>query len=69
MPIYEFRCTQCGHKFEELVFASQDVKDLHCPNCGAKNVNKLMSAFSSSMEAGSTPPCGSAPSCGSSGFS
>ena len=63
MPIYEFRCTQCGHKFEELVFATHDVEGLHCPNCGAKNVNKLMSAFSSSMEAGS------APSCGSSGFS
>jgi len=66
MPIFEFRCSKCNHVFEEFVFSSNvDTSKLECPQCGEKNVQKLMSAFSSSM--GSTG--GSrASSCGSSGF-
>ncbi len=40
MPIYEYGCRKCGHEFEELVF-SDDVPS--CPECGAKDVEKLMS--------------------------
>jgi putative FmdB family regulatory protein len=41
MPIYEYACTVCGHRFEEL----QEMKDApkeSCPQCG-KPVRRLMS--------------------------
>lgn len=42
MPIYEYRCQNCGHSFEQL----QKVTDklLHtCPECGKKQLIKLIS--------------------------
>jgi putative FmdB family regulatory protein len=67
MPIYEFKCKNCDHVFEELVFsASAGSDDIICPVCKEKNADKLMSAFSSSGT--SAIGSGSAPSCGPSGF-
>ncbi|MFN0179215.1 MAG: FmdB family zinc ribbon protein [Gemmatimonadales bacterium] len=40
MPIYEYRCDQCGKAFEELVFASTKVA---CPSCRATRVTKQLS--------------------------
>ncbi|HDH58052.1 MAG TPA: zinc ribbon domain-containing protein [Bacteroidetes bacterium] len=45
MPIYEFECTKCQNKFDELVRASVDIHDVVCPKCGANSPRKLMSAF------------------------
>ena len=37
MPIFEFRCKKCNHKFEELVFSSgTDLTKVTCPQCGEK---------------------------------
>jgi putative FmdB family regulatory protein len=44
MPIYEFRCTDCGHVFEELVMRSSDQEDLACPRCTGKSVERILSA-------------------------
>ena len=41
MPIYEYRCQQCGHEFESLVIGSETPC---CPECDGKKVGKLMSA-------------------------
>ena len=46
MPLYEFRCSSCGHVFEELIFRQSEVAELECPECGAQQVDKLMSSFS-----------------------
>ena len=43
MPIYEYSCEACDHEFEELVFGSD--ADLVCPECGAADVRRMMSAF------------------------
>ena len=72
MPIYEYECTKCREVFEELVFGSE--KDVRCPRCSSKKVNKLMSAPSlpdakKGLSGGlntATPTQGS---CGSGGFS
>ena len=48
MPIYEYKCTQCGHVFEAFQRIGADGKELGCPVCGSKNPQKLFSAFSSS---------------------
>lgn len=33
MPIYTYRCTACGHTFEELILRAGDVPTA-CPRCG-----------------------------------
>lgn len=42
MPVFEYKCRKCGHKFEKLVFGQEKVK---CPNCESKDVKKLISGF------------------------
>ena len=43
MPIYEYRCTDCGHRLEALQrLADQPL--LVCPACGKESLIKLMSA-------------------------
>jgi putative FmdB family regulatory protein len=42
MPIYEYRCGECGNVFEEIV-ASADANNLPCPSCKSKKTEKLMS--------------------------
>jgi len=60
MPIFEYKCRDCGHKFEVLVY-SGDTK-ITCEKCGSENSDKLMSCF-----AGAGKDSTSAPSCGSHG--
>lgn len=63
MPIYEYKCNDCGSKFEELVFS--DSMNVACEKCGSENAEKLLSGFATSGNAlGSTGSCG-----GSGGFS
>ncbi len=45
MPIYEYKCDQCDHGFEKLVFAGDKI-DVKCPRCGEEKVKKLMSSSS-----------------------
>ena len=33
MPLYAYRCTQCGHKFEKIQNFSADPETV-CPQCG-----------------------------------
>ncbi|MGA2632770.1 MAG: FmdB family zinc ribbon protein [Terracidiphilus sp.] len=32
MPLYAYRCTQCGHRFEKIQHFSSD-PELECPKC------------------------------------
>ena len=42
MPLYEYRCTKCGHTFEKIQkFSDPHVSD--CPKCGAA-VEQIISA-------------------------
>lgn len=42
MPLYEYKCSKCGHRFEKIesVGASETKK---CPKCGAK-AERLLAA-------------------------
>ncbi len=55
MPLYEFQCKACGHRFIQLVLPYSQDRDLKCPKCGSSDLKKLFSSFSSS---GSSPKLG-----------
>ncbi|MEK7330954.1 MAG: zinc ribbon domain-containing protein, partial [Candidatus Eisenbacteria bacterium] len=44
MPIFEYRCTACGERFEALV-SRADLATPHCPRCGAARAERLISTF------------------------
>ncbi len=43
MPLYEYECEACGHRFEKIQKFSDAPVD-ECPACGAKQVHKLVSS-------------------------
>ncbi len=43
MPIYEFRCQQCGKKSEIITFRVSEEITPSCKHCGCENVNKVPS--------------------------
>ncbi|MFQ5861722.1 MAG: zinc ribbon domain-containing protein [Candidatus Brocadiales bacterium] len=45
MPIYEFNCTSCTHRFEEYFSSSTQKRAVGCPECGGKEVEKVFSVF------------------------
>lgn len=52
MPIYEYRCDQCDHVFEELQGFS-DPPPERCPSCGAaESVGRLVSRSSFHLQGG-----------------
>jgi putative FmdB family regulatory protein len=42
MPLYEYECDACGHRFEKIQKFSDPLED-SCPKCGG-HVHKLMSS-------------------------
>lgn len=62
MPIYEYHCPHCGHRFERLVAAAREADAQACAACGAPGARRLVSAFAvgRAAAAGSDalPPCG-----------
>lgn len=42
MPIYEYACEACGHRFEKLVRGSPPER---CPRCAEPRLQRLVSGF------------------------
>lgn len=42
MPLYEYECKQCGHRFEKIQKFSDEPEKI-CPKCGGE-VQRLLSA-------------------------
>jgi len=67
MPLYEFRCDDCGKSSEILMISTEDRPE--CPECGSTSMTKLLSAHSSMSGPvknrmpgpGDTACCGSSP--------
>jgi len=51
MPIYEFECEDCGHRFETLVFSSNE--KVSCPKCKGTHLKRLISACGFNVGGGS----------------
>jgi putative FmdB family regulatory protein len=61
MPIFEYICKQCDHRFEALVFGSEKAA---CPKCESKSLTPQLSVFAVAASSGksmspSAGPCGS----------
>lgn len=71
MPIYEFRCTECGEVFEKLFMAADDPVELSCPKCSSQTLDRVASAANYAMSVGpggnqpkiTTKSCGSENKC------
>ncbi|MDD4816712.1 MAG: zinc ribbon domain-containing protein [Victivallaceae bacterium] len=61
MPIFEYKCAECGEKFEKIVRSSDE--QTGCPACQSHNVKRLFSGFA----VGGSDNCRNAESCGHSG--
>jgi putative FmdB family regulatory protein len=46
VPLYEFACRSCGHRFEELVGSHVGVEEagVRCPECGSAAPERLISS-------------------------
>jgi putative FmdB family regulatory protein len=42
MPLFEFVCRACGHRFEALIFGARTAA---CPKCASTSLDKLVSSF------------------------
>ena len=43
MPIYEYRCNQCGRQFSFLYGVARDSRDPACPACEGRELTRLIS--------------------------
>ena len=69
MPIFEFRCAECGHIFEKIFLnAKDDEAVLACPECACEAVERVVSRTNYTIGAGpgGNQPKISARSCGDS---
>jgi putative FmdB family regulatory protein len=61
MPIFEYICQECHHRFEALVYGKQKAE---CPKCHSSRLEPQLSVFavsarSSSPSASPASPCAS----------
>lgn len=63
MPMYEYRCQECGKLYEQLRRMSEADTNLECPQCGGKKVERQISAcgFTGFASAGGSSGGGCAP--------
>jgi putative FmdB family regulatory protein len=45
MPIFEYRCQDCGATTGALVFAAEDLAALRCQACGGERLRRIPSRF------------------------
>jgi putative FmdB family regulatory protein len=58
MPIIEYSCVKCGKHFEKLQKDST-TQPTDCPSCGAAEVKRELSTFSSAGAVSSSAGCSS----------
>ncbi len=46
MPIYSYVCKKCGKTFDLLEGMTAHKAEKKCPQCGSKNIERTLAAFS-----------------------
>ena len=62
MPVYEYRCGECGEQFELFLRSAAQKTAPACPKCGSAEVEKALSLFGVGRAGGGSKA--SAASCG-----
>jgi len=66
MPIYEFKCLDCGHVFEFLKLKKEDEKhEMKCPKCKSSEIERVLSTVSVITSGGGGKAKQTVKSCGS----
>jgi len=52
MPIFEFRCLECGNLFEKLFLNSDEKVDIACPECQSQSFERVVSRANYAIGAG-----------------
>ena len=71
MPIFEFRCLECGCLFEKLFRSSDEELDMVCPECRSQAFERVVSRTNYAMGVGyegkkpkvTTKSCGGSNQC------
>ena len=71
MPIFEFRCLECGNVFEKIFMNTDDKIDLTCPGCKSQTIERMVSKTNYAIGVGpggkqpkiSTKSCGPSNQC------
>ncbi|MBZ0199769.1 MAG: zinc ribbon domain-containing protein [Ignavibacteriaceae bacterium] len=50
MPVFEYRCTECGAKYDVLHKSAKSIENVTCPKCNSANSKKLFSTFNSAAD-------------------
>ncbi len=53
MPIYEYKCKQCGNLFEELTLSANSNTSVKCPKCNGTSDRQVSSFAAISSNTGS----------------
>jgi putative FmdB family regulatory protein len=63
MPIYDYRCDECGKTYDVYHKVREVEDDVICPSCESKKHTRLLSAPNVSMGGSSASSADFAPSC------
>ncbi|MBW2615312.1 MAG: zinc ribbon domain-containing protein [Deltaproteobacteria bacterium] len=71
MPIFEFRCMDCGDVFEKLFMSSDEKWEMVCPQCKSQSLERVVSRTNYAIGDGpggnqpkmTTKQCGSSNQC------
>ncbi|MBN1879445.1 zinc ribbon domain-containing protein [bacterium] len=65
MPLFEYECKKCGHRFTRILSSISAEKSVRCTQCQSDDIHRLISSFNS--KAGGSVQSGKG--CGHAGFS
>lgn len=63
MPIFEYLCRKCRHRFEKIVYGGEQPS---CPACHGRNLEKQLSVFAAGTKGADSAPRETRP-CGTCG--
>lgn len=54
MPIYAYKCRECGKEFDKFRSIHDSDTDVACPECGKTNPERCIASFSHRSSSGSS---------------
>lgn len=58
MPIYEYRCPECGEQFSRLRPMRELEEPARCPRCGNEQARRVLSVVAAGPRSGNCAPSG-----------